>query len=368
MKKNSPESGVDTALLFTVSVLILIGTLMVFSSTVIMAEAKWKAPYMFVVKQLIWLSIGSGAMYFFSNYDYRKLQKAAKPLFMLSAILLVVVLVAGSERGGARRWLAWSFISFQPSELAKFAVVAALADYLDRKKSKLTSFQGIWPALAMVGLVCGLIGLEPDLGSPILICCVSLALLYMAGASKKFVFGPMFLAGLAAVAEVFRKPYRLARVRDYIQSWGDIRSVQFQLDQSLVALGSGGFFGKGLGKGEMKLLHIPEPHTDFIFPIIGEELGFLGVMAVISLFLFFAWRGLRISLSSREFFGGMLAMGITLVIVLQAMINIGVATGVFPTKGLPLPFVSFGGTALVINMAEIGVLLNISKTCSKRSA
>jgi cell division protein FtsW len=166
--------------------------------------------------------------------------------------------------------------------------------------------------------------------------------------------------------EIFRKPYRMERLKDYLSNWCDIKSVSYQLNQSLVALGSGGFFGKGLARGQMKLMHIPEPHTDFIFPIIGEELGFIGAVSVITLFLMFAWRGLQISRHSRDLFGSLLAAGITLMILLQALINIGVSCGLLPTKGLPLPFVSFGGSALVINMAEVGILLNISKKCVKR--
>ncbi|MFH1369331.1 MAG: putative lipid II flippase FtsW [Elusimicrobiota bacterium] len=366
MKKNETRDNMDFPLLFCAAILLIIGTLMVFSSTIIMAEAKWKTPYIFVIKQVVWLSIGSAALYFFANYDYSKLQRLSKPVLIAAVLLLVAVLVIGSERGGAKRWLAWGPVSFQPSEIAKLAIVIALADYLDRKKSRLKQFKGIWPPLATVGFVCVLIGLEPDLGSPILICLTCLGLLYMAGASLKYIIGATLIFAPAAVLEIYRKPYRLERIKSFFQSWGDIRSVQYQLDQSLVALGSGGFFGKGLAKGQMKLLHVPEAHTDFIFPIIGEELGFIGSIVIIGMFLFIAWRGMQISMKSRDFFGGLLAMGITLAIVLQAMINIGVSCGIFPTKGLPLPFVSFGGTALVVNMAEIGILLNISRSCSKR--
>lgn len=366
MKKQETRAAHDFWIVISVTLLLIIGTLMVFSSTVIMAEARFHSPYLFVFKQLQWLLIGSIAMYFFSNFNYSKLQKFAKPIFIISIILLVAVLVVGTSRGGAKRWIFWGPINFQPSEIAKLGIVIALADYLDRKKSRLSTFKGVWPAFAMLGLTCGLIGLEPDLGSPVLITCVILGLLYMAGANFKFITGLVLLAVPLAIVEVLRKPYRLARVKAFIESWGDIRSVQFQLDQSLVALGSGGFFGKGLGQGQMKLGHVPEPHTDFIFPIIGEELGFVGAAIVISLFIIFAWRGIQTSLNSKDFFGGLLAMGITLIIVFQAILNIGVACGVFPTKGLPLPFVSFGGTALVINMAEIGILLNISKSCTKR--
>lgn len=366
MRKKSVSRPPDYWLLVIITVLLTIGTLMVFSSTVIMAETRFHSPYLFVMKQLLWLSVGAGAMYFFSTYDYSRLQRFAWPLLIVSALLLAAVLVVGSERGGARRWFAWGFISFQPSELAKIAVIMALADYLDRKKSKLSQWKGIWPALLMVVSVCGLIGLEPDLGSPVLIFAVAVCMLFVAGANMKYLIGIGLLALPVVALEILRKPYRLARLKAFIESWGDIKSVSYQLDQSLVALGSGGFFGKGLAKGEMKLLHIPEPHTDFIFPIIGEELGFVGAVLIICLFLLFAWRGIQAARHSGDLFGSLLATGITLVILLQALINIGVTCGLFPTKGLPLPFVSYGGTTLVINMAEIGMLLAISRSAVSR--
>jgi cell division protein FtsW len=366
MRKKHARLKPDYWLLIIILILLTIGTLMVFSSTVIMAETRFHSPYLFVFKQFLWLSIGAGAMYFFATSDYSKLQKYSWPFIVTAGLLLVAVLLVGSERGGARRWFAWGFLSFQPSELAKIAVIMALADYLDRKKSKLTQWKGIWPPLLVVCVICGLIGLEPDLGTPVLIFSVAVAMLFIAGASMKYLFGIGILALPLIAEEILRKPYRLVRLKAFLTSWGDIKSVSYQLDQSLVALGSGGFFGKGLAKGEMKLLHIPEPHTDFIFPIIGEELGFIGAIIIIGLFFLLAWRGIQIARNCGNLFGSLLASGITLVILLQALINIGVTCGLFPTKGLPLPFVSYGGTTLVINMAEIGMLLSISKAASSR--
>ena len=365
MRKNSSNAAPDYWLLIITFVLIVFGTLMVFSSTVIMAETRFHKPYLFLYKQLMWVSIGFVVMYLFSQYDYSKLQKFSKPALIAAALLLVAVLVVGTSRGGARRWLIWGPVNFQPSELAKICLVIALADYLDRKKSKLGRWSGTWPVLLGVAAVCGLIGLEPDLGTPILIFSVTVSLLFISNANFKYLLLAIVLAVPVVVFEIFRKSYRMERFKAYLANWGDIKSVSYQLDQSLIALGSGGFFGKGLGQGQMKLMHIPEPHTDFIFPIIGEEWGFLGAVSVIALFLAFAWRGLQISRRSHDYFGSLLAAGITLMILLQALINIGVTCGLLPTKGLPLPFVSFGGSALVMNMAEVGILLNISKNMAK---
>ena len=361
MKKHEAPGSIDYPLLLTTAVLVVLGTIMVFSSSVIMADARWKSPYLFVTKHIIWVATGAAAMLFMSNFNYRKLQKAAKPILFVSIILLVLVVIIGSAKGGAKRWISFGPANFQPSEFAKLAVIIVLADYLDRKKSRLKNFGGLVPPLAVIGFVCGLIALEPDLGTPIIISTVGLSLIFISGANLKHLF--MIVAGfLGLVAvEILRKPYRLHRVKDFIASWGDINSVSYQLNQSMLALGAGGFMGKGLAQSQMKLLFLPEPHTDFIFPIIGEELGFIGTIFIIGLFLFFTWRGWKVSRESTDYFGSLLALGITLLVAFQALVNMSVACGLVPTKGLPLPFISFGGTALVFNMAGVGILLNISK-------
>jgi len=361
MKKKEIPGTFDYPLLFTTAVLVVLGTIMVFSSSVIMADARWKTPYLFVSKHIIWVIMGSIAMFFTSNMNYRKLQKYARPILIVSLVMLAAVMVIGSSKGGARRWLGWGPFSFQPSEFGKYAAIIALADYLDRKKSKLKDWAGLVPPILIIGLVCGLIGLEPDLGTPIIISMVGMSLIFISGASLSRL-GIMLTAFLALVVEeVLRKPYRLHRVKDFIASWGDINSISYQLNQSMLALGAGGFFGKGLAQSQMKLLYLPEPHTDFIFPIIGEELGFVGTIFVICLFLIYAWRGWKISRQATDYFGSLLALGITLVVAFQALVNMSVACGLVPTKGLPLPFISFGGTALLLNMAGAGILLNISK-------
>jgi cell division protein FtsW len=364
IKKNplpAVTADLDYVLLLTAAVLTVMGMLMVFSSSVIMADARWRTPYLFVVKDIFWVLLGTAAMFFMANYDYRKLQKLAKPLIIIAVLLLVAVLVIGTVKGGAKRWLKIGPLGFQPSEFAKLVLVIALADFLDRRKSRMKNFKGLLPGLVIMGLLCLPIAVEPDLGTPLLMAAVGLSLLYAGGAKLMHIL----LLGASALPlvaiEILRKPYRLQRVKDFLASWGDIHSGSYQLNQSILALGNGGFLGRGLGQSQMKLNYLPEPHTDFIFPIIGEELGFIGTICLILLFLFFAWRGWQISRKSENYFGNLLAIGVTWLVIYQALINMAVACGVFPTKGMPLPFVSFGGTALLINLAEVGILLNIAK-------
>lgn len=352
---------VDYVLLFVTAILVVIGSIMVFSSSVIMADARFQSPYAFVVKQALWVILGTIALFVMANTDYRRLQKLSRLMLAAAVILLILVLLIGIVKGGARRWLRFGPLNFQPSEIAKLVIIIVFADYLDRKKSRLKEFKGIVPPLSILGVLCGLIALEPDLGTPILMVTVGAFLLFAAGARMKHLL-MLGLAVLPLVAvEIIRKPYRLKRVQNFLASWWDIQSGSYQLNQSILALGNGGFFGKGLGQSQMKLNYLPEPHTDFIFPIIGEELGFIGSLFVIVLFLLFAWRGLQIARHSDDLFGQLLALGITWVIGFQAVLNMGVASGVLPTKGLPLPFVSFGGTSLLLNMACVGILLSISR-------
>lgn len=351
----------DAPLLWAVILLVVVGTLMVFSSSVLMADTRFKAPYAFVTKQFIWAAIGSVALMGAMRWDYRALQKLARPLLIVAVVLLIVVLVIGTVKGGAKRWLRFGLLSFQPSELAKVALIVGLADYIDRRKSKLVKLKGLLPPLAMLAVLCVPIGMEPDLGTPALMTVVALCVLYAGGARLRHLSLAIPVIISVGVAEIIRKPYRLARMRDYLASWGDISAASYQIGQSLLAFGNGGFFGVGLGHGVMKRNFLPEPHTDFIFPVIGEELGFLGAIFVIGLLVVFVWRGMKIARSCPSLFGQMLALGITWTIAFQAAVNLGVATGVFPAKGLPLPFVSFGGTSLLINMALAGILLSISR-------
>jgi len=361
MKRLNSFPHIDGVLLVITGVLILIGTIMVFSSSVIMADIRWQAPYSFFTKQVIWVILGCGVMVFFAQYDYKNIQKYSRAILVVSVILLVVVLLIGTEKGGARRWLRLGFLSFEPSELAKLGIILSLADYFDRRKSQLKKISGILPAFLIIVVPVGLISLQPDLGIPIVIVTVGLLLMYAAGSGFMNVFGIFLVFIPFVIFEIARKPYRLERIKNFIASWGGIESASYQVNQAIMAFGSGGFWGRGLAESQMKLFYLPEPHTDFIFSVIGEELGFVGALMIICLFVLFAWRGWLISKNSQTFFGAILALGFTWLIVFQGFFNMGVATGILPAKGLPLPFVSFGGTSLLLNLASVGVLLNISK-------
>jgi cell division protein FtsW len=358
----------DLQFMFAVSAAVIFGVFMVFSSSTIKADVTLGKPYLFFLKQLIWVAVGFIAMLctsFFINYSIYK--KYAKFIYIAALLAVIGVLIFGVTRGGAKRWFNFGFFTFQPSEIAKIASVVIMADFIDRKKSLLTRWDGLVAPLAFLSLIVIPIAVEPDLGTPVLIAGACFGMLFCAGIKIKAVFA-LSGAGLLFVAEeIIRKPYRLARFRDYMNSFINIDAASYQVKQSLYALGSGGFFGKGLGKSEMKMMYLPEAHTDFIFPIIGEELGFVGATAVVSFFLYFFLKGIKISKNAPDDFSSYLALGITFLIVFQALINLSVAAGVFPAKGLSLPFISFGGTSLVITMAVAGILINLSQYAKKRS-
>ncbi|MCL2389678.1 MAG: putative lipid II flippase FtsW [Elusimicrobia bacterium] len=354
-------SKYDMTLLAAVCVAVVFGAAMVFSTSVIMAELRWDNPFLFMRRQVVWVGLGFLAMCTTAFLiDYRLYRKYAPLIFLISIILGILVLTIGEVRGGARRWLAIGGFTVQPSEFAKLAMIIITARYIEKKAKIMDQFKTIVPCLVLFVLVAVPIALEPDLGTPLIIFMVLLALLFSAGMKLRVLLGVFAGAFFVGVLEILRKPYRIARVRDYFASFFSVEGASYQVQRSLYALGSGGLFGKGLGRSDMKLLYLPEAHTDFIFPIIGEELGFVGTMGVMAFFIYFMHKGLTISRRAPDKFGEILALGITLTIVFQAFFNMGVATGVLPAKGLPLPFISFGGTALVITMAATGILINIS--------
>jgi cell division protein FtsW len=359
LKKRQPT--IDRGLLIATLVLVSFGLIMVFSASAVMAEARYGSAYLFIRKQILWDILGIMAMVVCMKIDYHTWQRLAYPLLGISLILLVAVLIIGPEVKGARRWIPLGPITFQPSEIAKLALVLSLANFLDRHKSDVDQFlKGFLPALALVGITCGLIVIEPDLGTPMMLGSVSMIMLFLAGARIRHMVSVVAVSLIPLYFLLFHVGYRRRRLMAFLNPWADPQGAGYQVTQSLMAFGSGGFFGKGLGASTLKELHLPDPHTDFIFPIIGEELGFLGAAAVILLFVFWGIRGWKIVRRGPDLFGQLLAAGITSWILLQAMINMGVSCGIFPTKGLPLPFVSFGGSSLVITLAAVGILLNIS--------
>ena len=279
-------------------------------------------------------------------------------------MLLVLVLVPpfGQSINGTRRWLRWGPISVQPTELAKLALVVYLADFLARRQAVIGNlWRGILPPLMVTGGVAGLVLLQPDLGSAVAIVGVVLCMIFVAGARLAHLGMIGGLAVPVVALAVYMAPYRLRRVLTFLDPWADPRGAGFQIIQSYLALGGGGFLGRGLGESKQKLFYLPEPHTDFIFAVLGEELGFLGALATVVLFGILLWRGIRIGLRVADPFGALVAFGVTALLVNQAVVNLGVVVGVFPTKGLPLPFVSSGGSSLLVAMAAVGLLLNVSQ-------
>ncbi|MDR2191697.1 MAG: FtsW/RodA/SpoVE family cell cycle protein [Endomicrobium sp.] len=352
----------DLKLFFLISAAVIFGVLMVFSSSGVKS-------YSPMLKQFICAAAGFAAMFATAFVvDYNFYQRHAKKIWFAALILVVLVLIAGYKSHGAKRWISLGFFSFQPSEIAKFAMVVMTADFMARKRQSLDSAKGVAKSLILLFPLAAFIAAEPDLGTPILIAAVWFIMLFYAGANVK----PLAAiggagAGLVALAIVF-KPYRLIRLKVWLSSVFDIKAVLdsgaaefYNLKQSLYAIGNGGFLGKGLGKSDIKLNYLPEAHTDFIFPVICEELGFLGGCAVLFFFFYIFYKGMKIVKNADGDFAQYLALGITATIVVQALINMSMATGLAPTKGMPLPFISLGGTSLIITMAASGVLINISK-------
>jgi cell division protein FtsW len=351
--------------LFGIAVILLsVGVVMVYSASAIVAAERFHDPFMFLRKQLFWAALGGIALWVAMRIDYRHLEKLMVPALAVAVVLLVIVLVPpfGQSINGTRRWLRLGPVSFQPVELAKLALVIYLAAFLARRREQLHElWRGLAPPVLVAGTLAGLVLLQPDLGNGLTLLAVTFGLLFVAGMRVRHLAMILVAALPPVVVLVAIAPYRVRRIIAFLDPWQDPRGSGFQIIQSYLAIGGGGPLGRGIGESRQKLFYLPESHTDFIFAIIGEELGFVGAAAVVGLFALFIWRGLRIGLRSPEPFGAYLALGITVLVATQTIVNLGVVTGLLPTKGLPLPFISFGGSALVVTMASTGVLLNISQ-------
>ena len=354
----------DLWLFAVVLVLLSTGIVMIYSASAIVAADRFRDPYFFLKRQVFWAALGGGALWLALRTDYRRLEKFVLPLLGLAALLLVLVLIPGLgvSVNGSRRWLRLGPMSFQPAELAKLAFVVYLAAFLARKREEVDDlWHGLVPPLAVGAVLASLVLLQPDLGSAVTLLVLTTGLLFLAGARVKWLAMLALPALPLAALAVWMAPYRMRRVFAFLDPWQDPRGSGFQIIQSWLALGSGGLLGRGIGESKQKLFYLPEAHTDFIFAIVGEELGFVGASAVVLLFAALIWRGLRIGLHAAEPFGAYLALGITVLVATQTLVNLGVVTGLLPTKGLPLPFLSFGGSALLMTMLATGVLLNISQ-------
>lgn len=348
----------------TVSVLIGIGIVMIYSSTSVHAQQLMGNSFYYLIRHLLFLVLGLVLAFFVMSMDYRELRTLAKPLLLLGIFLLMLVLIPGigKESNGARRWFQIGTFNFQPSEFVKIILLIYVSDFLARKQNKIRDLkEGFLPLMFVLALVCALIMKQPDLGNSVSMAVIMLTLMFIAGARFKHL-GMILLAAIPVVCFlIIKAPYRLARIMAFLDPWEDSLGIGFQLTQSQIALGSGGLFGVGLGRSIQKLFYLPAAHTDFILSIIGEELGFVGTFTIVGLFIFLVWQGSRIAKRTTDPFGYFLSTGIVVMMGLQAVVNIGVSIGALPTKGLPLPFVSYGGSALISNMIALGLLLNISR-------
>jgi cell division protein FtsW len=318
----------------------------------------------FLKRHLAWLAFGYLLLQLASRMDYMAWRRLALPALGLTAVLLVLVLIpsVGVMAKGARRWIRLGPISMQPAEMVKLAVVLYLALYLTKREGRLVDFAGgFLPPLIIVGLLAGLVLLQPDLGTAVVIGFVTYVMLFLGGARLSHLLSlvPVVLAGAALL--IWRSPYRLQRLMTFFDPDKDPAGAGFQVNQSFLAFGSGGAFGVGLGEGQQKLFFLPEVHTDFVLALVGEELGLVGTVSIMALFGILVLKGFQIAGRAREPFGRHLALGITLLIGFQALINAGVATGLLPTKGLTLPLVSYGGSSLLVSLTAIGILLSISR-------
>jgi len=351
--------------LFGAAVMLLSsGVVMVYSASAIVAADRFHDPYFFLKKQLFWALLGSVAMLVAVRVDYRRLERFVLPALVVAGVLLVLVLVPpiGQAINGTRRWIRLGPVSFQPAELAKLALVFYLAAFVARRQEELGDLRrGFLPPLLAAGVFAALVLMQPDLGNCLTLVALTFGLLYLAGSPVRYLGWAMAPALPLLAVAIWAAPYRLRRITAFWDPWSDPRGSGFQIIQSWLAFGNGGLLGQGIGASRQKLFYLPEAHTDFIFAVVGEELGFLGAAAFVALFAVLIWRGLRVGLRTAEPFGAYLALGITLLIAIQTLVNLGVVTGMLPTKGLPLPFISFGGSALSMTMLSTGVLLNISQ-------
>ncbi|MGE4283686.1 MAG: putative lipid II flippase FtsW [Clostridia bacterium] len=352
----------DFGFFITVMILLSFGLIMVFSASSASAFYDYNDSYFVIKKQLQWAVVGLFAMFFMTNFHYKRLEKLAFPSLLVSIVLLIAVLFVGTEVNGAQRWLGIGGLSVQPSEVAKFAVIVFFSASLAKKKDKIKKFtSGLLPYLMILGVIAVLVIIEPHLSGTVVIMLVGVLLLFVAGA-RIFHFVLLSIPALAVLSyAIYDEPYRMSRVVSFLDPWKYKMNEGWQIIQSLYAIGSGGLFGLGLGRSRQKFLYIPEAHNDFIFSILCEELGFIGAATVLILFVILIWRGIRIALSAPDAFGSFLATGIISLIAVQVLINIAVVTSSMPVTGMPLPFFSAGGSSLVFIMAGMGIILNISR-------
>jgi len=363
--------GLDGALMAALVILVFSGVVMVFSSSALYADYKYHDSFFFIKKQLFWLSLGALVFYFCRKLNYENYKKHARFLLLTAIVLLGLVFVphVGKSVNGAKRWIGVSFFNIEPSEFLKLSFIIFMADSVAKKQAVMKSFtSGMLPYIIIIGFLSGVLLLQPDMGSAVMIAIIGISIFFVGGGKPAHVLGFILTAVPAVVLLIMKSGYRNNRLVAFLHPWKEQSGKAFQIVQSFLAFGSGGILGKGLGKGVQKLLYLPEAHTDFIFAIIGEELGLIGATLMLGLFCFFVYKGIQTALRTEDIFGRLLALGLSGYIGLQAFFNMGVVLGMGPTKGMTLPFISYGGSSLIINLAAAGILMNIASKVDREKS
>ncbi len=362
--KNKNKKPFDFWIFAAVILLLSLGTIMVFSSSYYFSTKQSGDSFAYLKSQLLYMAASIFVLIVTMNFDYRKWGKISPLILMVSIGLLILVLIpgVGQVRNGAQRWLGVGNKTIQPSEIAKIALIMFLSFSLSKRKEVLQSFtKGLLPYLGLIGFVSALVVIEPHLSGTLIIFITSCVVLFCAGAKISHFVTLAMPVVMGAVVLVLIAPYRFDRVKAWLNPFKYYRDEGWQTVQSLLAIGSGGLFGRGLGQSMQKYLYIPEPYNDYIFAVLAEELGFIGSLVVMLLFLVFVWRGIKVAMNAPDVFGSLMATGITSLIGLQFLFNVAVVTNSIPSTGISLPFFSYGGSALVFLMFGVGILLNISR-------
>ncbi len=353
----------DWILFVTTLALVVAGVAMVFSSSAVLAQETYGDPNHFSLRHVVAVLMGLVGMFTLMRVDYRKFRHPATVFSLLSIVtVLLVFAYLLPATANTHRWIRLAGLSFQPAELAKLSMIVFLAYFLEMRRDRVNQLRfSLIPMMAVTTLVCGLIVLQPDLGTALSILAVAGIMLFAAGLNFGWMAGAMLAALPILYLLVYQVPWRRARLLAFRDPWSDPLDSGFQIIQSLISLGTGGIAGTGYMEGQQKLFYLPEPHTDFIFAVVGEEFGLIGTVVVLCLFGVFMWRGLLCASRAPDLFGSYLALGITMMVALQAFINMSVVLGLVPTKGIPLPFLSYGGSSFLIMLASVGILMNVSQ-------
>jgi cell division protein FtsW len=359
----------DSILLFSVLFLVGIGIVMVYSASSALALKKFGTDFYFLKRQALFSLLGIVTMVTCRRIPLNVYKSLTYPLLALSILFLILIQVSnlGVSAGGATRWLNIMGFTFQPSEIARLAMVIYLAYSMSKKQEQIKDlYIGFLPHVIVLSIFTVLIFMQPDFGSVVILCAITWIMLFVGGVGLRYLLSSLFLLLPIAYFIMRHADYRLRRLTSFLDPWQYPTDAGYQVIHSLMAFGSGGIWGNGIGRGYQKLFYLPEPHTDFIFSVIGEELGLVGVLAILGLYALILWRGISIARNAKDAFNAYLAIGITVAIILQVCVNMGVTLGLLPTKGLTLPFLSYGGTSLLINMASIGILMNIGAKSARK--